>query len=351
MQYLKKLKSELAPDCPGFRFLCPTCWTVRAASMESVLNNYEVLLRLWEESLSRNLDGDMRARIIGVRAQMMMFDFLFGVLVGSVLLRYTDNLTTSLQQKSLSAARGQRLASLTIQVLESLRCEKEFSALFARGCQEQRPYEVSEPVLKRRHCAPCRFEVGEGEPEFPQTPQEYYRRIFYEALDHILLAIREWFDQPGYQTYQKLEELVFKACRGEELDFVSNFYDTDVNKPQLQTQLPLLKHLIPNDKLSLLKVIRAMSALSPSERLSFSAVSGVLKLLLVLPATNATSERSFSALRRVKTHLCTTMTQKRLNHLIVLHTHKTRTDSLDLLHVAEEFVAGHEYHLMSVWSM
>ena len=124
--------------------------------------------------------------------------------------------------------------------------------------------------------------------------------FFYEALDHILLAIREQFDQPGYQTYQKLEELVFKACRGEdfreELDFVSNFYDTDVDKFQLQTQLPLLKHLIPNDKLSLSEVIRAMSALLPSERLFFSAVSVVLKLLLVLPATNAKSERSFSAL-------------------------------------------------------
>ena len=174
----EKLKSELAPDCPGFRVLCPTRRTVRAASMESVLNNYEVLLRLWEELLARNLDSDMRARIIGVQAQMMTFDFLFGVLVGSVLLRHTDNLSTSLQQKSLSAAQGQRLASLTIQVLESLRCEKEFSALFARGCQEQRRYEVSEPVLKRRRRAPCRFEVGEGEPEFPQTPQEYYRRIF-----------------------------------------------------------------------------------------------------------------------------------------------------------------------------
>ena len=82
--------------------------------MESVLNNYEVLLRLWEESLARNLDSDMRARIIGVQAQMMTFDFLFGVLVGSVLLRHTDNLSTSLQLKSLSAAQGQRLASLTI---------------------------------------------------------------------------------------------------------------------------------------------------------------------------------------------------------------------------------------------
>ena len=35
-------------------------------------------------------------------------------------------------------------------------------------------------------------------------------------------------------------------------------------------------------------------------------------ILLVIPATNATSERSFSALRRIKSYLRSTMTQDRL---------------------------------------
>lgn len=41
---VQKLKQELAPDTPGFHVICPTRWTVRAASLQSVLNNYEVLL-------------------------------------------------------------------------------------------------------------------------------------------------------------------------------------------------------------------------------------------------------------------------------------------------------------------
>ena len=45
----EKLKQELAPDTPGFRTLCPTRWTVRADSLQSVLDNYEVLQDLWEE--------------------------------------------------------------------------------------------------------------------------------------------------------------------------------------------------------------------------------------------------------------------------------------------------------------
>ena len=37
-----------------------------------------------------------------------------------------------------------------------------------------------------------------------------------------------------------------------------------------------------------------------------------MKLLLVMPATNATLERSFSALRRIKSYLQATMSQERL---------------------------------------
>ena len=67
-----------------------------------------------------------------------------------------------------------------------------------------------------------------------------------------------------------------------------------------------------------------------------------MKLLLVMPATNATSERSFSAMQRVKSYLRSTMGQERLNHLMTLHVHKESTDSLNLVQVANEFVCGNE---------
>ena len=38
----------------------------------------------------------MRARIKGVDAQMKTFDYLFGVMLGQTILRYTDNLSKAL---------------------------------------------------------------------------------------------------------------------------------------------------------------------------------------------------------------------------------------------------------------
>lgn len=51
-------------------------------------------------------------------------------------------------------------------------------------------------------------------------------------------------------------------------------------------------------------------------------VDTLLHLYLTIPLTTASAERSFSTLRRLKNYLRSTMTQKRLNHLILLHTHK-----------------------------
>ena len=100
---------------------------MHAASLQSILDNYKVLLEVWNDSLSSRLDGEMRARIIGVNTQMYTYDFLFGISLGNLLLRHTDNLSKSLQKKSLSAAEGQRLAYLTLDVLNSLHDEDNSS--------------------------------------------------------------------------------------------------------------------------------------------------------------------------------------------------------------------------------
>ena len=56
----------------------------------------------------------------------------------------------------------------------------------------------------------------------------------------------------------------------------------------------------------------------------------LIRLVLFMPAAIANSERSFSAMRRIKTYLRSTMSQVRVNAAMVLHVHKHLTDSLDL---------------------
>ena len=65
----------------------------------------------------------------------------------------------------------------------------------------------------------------------------------------------------------------------------------------------------------------------------------LMKIILIMPATNAISERSFRALRCMKTWLRSTMNQTRLNWCMILHIHNDDTDKLNIVDVAHEFVS------------
>ena len=74
----------------------------------------------------------------------------------------------------------------------------------------------------------------------------------------------------------------------------------------------------------------------------FPTVHNLLRLYFTIPVISATSERTFSALKRVLTSVRSTMTEKRLNNCLLLHIHMDLTNSLDLTSVAMEFINNEE---------
>ena len=66
----------------------------------------------------------------------------------------------------------------------------------------------------------------------------------------------------------------------------------------------------------------------------------MFQLLIILPATNSTSEPSFSALMwRIKSTLKSSMSQARANHLMILHYHQAYTD---MKQVASEYISARD---------
>ncbi len=70
--------------------------------------------------------------------------------------------------------------------------------------------------------------------------------------------------------------------------------------------------------------------MSVAEKSLFSQVIKVAGTFLVVPATNSIGDRSFSAMRHIKTYLRSTMLQERLNSVMVMHVHQDFTDNLNL---------------------
>ena len=80
---------------------------------------------------------------------MLTFDVLFGISLGALLLRHSDNLSKSLQHEFMSAADGQQIAKHTLDVLLSLRSEENFKLFYKRILLDQDHFQVSSPCWLR----------------------------------------------------------------------------------------------------------------------------------------------------------------------------------------------------------
>jgi len=89
----------------GIRVLCPTRWIVKGESLTSIIANYETLQDTWEEALAITNNSEMKARIQGVSAQMCKFDYFYGCMLGELILKHADNLSSTLQHKNLKVKR------------------------------------------------------------------------------------------------------------------------------------------------------------------------------------------------------------------------------------------------------
>ena len=335
----------------GIRSFCPTRWTVRGASISSILENYNILNKLWDECLEGSLVPDIKGRIIGVKAQMSQYKLLFGLHLSGRILKITDNLSKTLQNESLSAAEAQVIADQTVETLKRMRSDEMFELFWKHvECLRVRT-DTDEPTLPRKRKAPRRYEVGDGESHHSNTVEDHYRQNYFEAIDLAVTSIEDRFNQPGYLLYQNLEELLTKSANKEdyttELQEVLAFYGDDFDASELSTQLEVFSSgfTSENERVTIKQIIFFLRSLSVGQRAFYKQVCRIAHIILIMPATNAASERSFSTMKRVKTYLCSTMGQGRLNHLMTLNIYKDEVQNLDLKIVANEYVRGNDHRM------
>ena len=119
------------------------------------------------------------------------------------------------------------------------------------------------------------------------------------------------------------------------------FYHDDFNDDTLRVQLRTLPAVIGQGEGSVnaFHDIRILvKQLKKPIRNLISEFVNMIKLVIAMSATNAVSERFFSAIRRLYTYLRTNIGSSRLNNAMVLHIHKGQLDKLSIVDVANDFV-------------
>ena len=113
---------------------------------------------------------------------------------------------------------------MTVRTLQSIRSDDNFKRFWAKFTNV---LDTEEPVLPRKQKRP-RYESGKPESYSPESVEQFYRTVYFEALDLLVSGIKDRFDHPGYKVYSNLEALLVKSSNGqkcaEELQFVKDFY-------------------------------------------------------------------------------------------------------------------------------
>ena len=94
--------------------------------------------------------------------------------------------------------------------MQSIRSDEAFSLFWKLIEQKQLNVDVDEPILPRHRKVPRRYEVGTSIPDQPHltSVKDIYKCTYFEVIDYVVQAITTRFDQKGYKTLAKLEDLL-----------------------------------------------------------------------------------------------------------------------------------------------
>ena len=169
-------------------------------------------------------------------------------------------------------------------------------------------HSISGPELPRKRCVPKRFEEGSSQWSHPESPEDYYRQIYFKVIDNVTELIKSYFNQPEFKVYGHMEKLLLSSIGGvsseEDLQCISDTFRDDINSEHLLPQLSAFRVILEEKATNILTfgdILKSVKEFLSSKLHLIPDVMQIIRLILVSSATSATGERRFSLARRLKT--------------------------------------------------
>jgi hypothetical protein len=247
-----------------------------------------------------------------------------------------EGLNRSLQSKKQTVSGMILAVDSVVNELKSIRTDDDFNALLVTTNDVQVQFDLDILEVPRQRKPPARY-TGPAPNATPQTVTEYYRPIYFALIDATCVKLSERFqNSAGLKKYSRLEHVLTSGIMDEDDNELLKTYP-EISPVDLQSQLRMFHR--NRDVSSVSDAVVHLQLMVPELRAVFSDVCALVRLLLVSPASSAEAERSFSALRRLKTWLRTTMTETRLNGVAVCQILRDRLDIIDKKPLLREFAS------------
>ena len=320
--------------------LCPTRWCVRASAVSRLIKCYPTLLQCLETlQQDHTLNGETRAKIHDLVRQAKMTKIVFGIFCSEAIFGPSEKVARTLQSKNSTALSTLEAISILKSTFSKLRTDHSFSDLMIKVNQC-----LTESNLNCTQAQSSDDSTLKGDNELfhDQQGKTEWKRQYFEVLDLVNSAIERRFNQNDMKVASKRENTFLDgANRGLTLSALEDINLPDpIDRARLVMELTLLRDYTADRQfISVQELADFVTELNPQTRIMFKQVTRTIELCLSLPVSAASSERSFSALKRLKTWLRSTMTQKRLTHTSLMHVHQEILDSLDVARLMSTFVS------------
>ena len=183
--------------------------------------------------------------------------------------------------------------------------------------------------------------------EITHSAEESYRvDYFLYIVDHAISSLNSRFEQ--FQKYEDIFGFLFdlhklhiadddclKSCCDKFEIFLRHNMDSDIDGDELFSELKIVRKCLPKETKRAIEVLdyfKMMDSCFPNVWISY-------RILLTIPVTVTSAERSFSKLKLIKSYIRSTMSQERLNGLAILSIEKHILEQIDFNSLIIDFLS------------
>ena len=210
-----KAEESISPG--SIRPLCPTRWLCRSGPITATLNYYESVIEFLEKS-SQTSNKDVAAKARGLLQKFIKGETLFGLMMAIKPITALEQLNKGLQSKTANISGMMTAVALTGAEIRNWRSEEEYAKLFVAADSKAKELELDPLEIPRTRQTPKRFS-GPAVQYQAKTPEEHYRKKYYEYLDLVVTGLTSRYDesQAGLTSYQALERILITGDISEEI--------------------------------------------------------------------------------------------------------------------------------------
>ena len=186
-----------------------------------------------------------------------------------------------------------------------------------------------------------------------QSAEESFGNTYFICIaDQAISSLTSRFDQyQGYQkifcflftseTFQSFDKNIFKTSCDNLEGALKKDGKSDIDANELYVELMFLQNFTPKENIGPVEILKFLKRHD-----CFPNASIAYRVLLTIPVTVASTERSFSKLKLLKSYMRTTMTQQRLTDLAKITLESEVLEKIDYEDIIEDFISRNTKRMM-----